>query len=673
MVGLAGRMLIARELDLSRSTLTGLLHLQDADITGQLTCRGVQLTGTNNDGDALTADRIKVGGGVFLDQKFTAAGAVRLPGANITGQLNCRGAQLNGRNNDGNALAADGIRVGGGVFLDEGFTAAGTVRLLGADIAGELNCGGAQLNGRNNDGNALAADRIRAGTMVLRRMCTKAGAIRLSGAVITGQLNCGGAQLNGRNNDGNALAADGIRVGGGIYLHEGFTAGGGVGLAFADITGQVNCRGAKLTGRNNDRSALTADGIRVGGGVYLDEGFTAAGAVRFLAADITSQLSLRRAVVTGTDSDGDALVADGMKIVGGVYLDEGFTAAGAIRLTGSDISGQLNCRGAQLNGRNNDGNALAADGMRAAEDVFLDGGFTAAGTISLQSAHVGASVHLRPTELADENEVALNAQRTQVAGTLEWAPAGQVSGQVNLEGATVGQLDDNWSSERPNGCWPIGGRLRLDGFTYGRFGGKQQATVEQRLAWIRSQYQLPAGNSSAAFVPQPYEQLAAVYRQAGQDAEARKAAIARRADLRKYGGLNRYRRLGNWFLDWSIKYGYQTWRAAAALAAVFVIFLALSFLAQRHHLMVPVGDTDGLQHLPAATKCTSDYPCFYPFGYAIDTVIPIINVHQADYWGPDGHPPWGHAWVAGTWVAGGLGWALVTLLVVGYTGLVRQD
>ena len=615
-------MLIARELDLSRSTLTGLLHLQDADITGQLTCRGVQLTGTNNDGDALTADRIKVGGGVFLDQKFTVAGAIRLPGANITGQLNCGGAQLNGRNNDGNALAADGIRVGGGVFLDEGFTAAGTVRLLGADIAGELNCGGAQLNGRNNDGNALAAD--------------------------------------------------GIRVGGGIYLHEGFTAGGGVGLAFADITGQVNCRGAKLTGRNNDRNALTADGIRVGGGVYLDEGFTAAGAVRFLAADITSQLSLRRAVVTGTDSDGDALVADGMKIVGGVYLDEGFTAAGAIRLTGSDISGQLNCRGAQLNGRNNDRNALAADGMRAAEDIFLDGGFTAAGTISLQSAHVGASVHLRPTELA-ENEVALNAQRTQVAGTLEWAPAGQVSGQVNLEGATVGQLDDNWSSERPNGCWPTGGRLRLDGFTYGRFGGKQQATVEQRLAWIRSQYQLPAGSSSAAFAPQPYEQLAAVYRQAGQDAEARKAAIARRADLRKYGGLNRYRRFGNWFLDWSIKYGYQTWRAAVALAAVFVIFLALSFLAQRHHLMVPVGDTDGLQHLPAATKCTSDYPCFYPFGYAIDTVIPIINVHQADYWGPDGHPPWGHAWVAGTWVAGGLGWALVTLLVVGYTGLVRQD
>jgi hypothetical protein len=64
---------------------------------------------------------------------------------------------------------------------------------------------------------------------------------------------------------------------------------------------------------------------------------------------------------------------------------------------------------------------------------------------------------------------------------------------------------------------------------------------------------------------------------------------------------------------------------------------------------------------------------FYPAGYAVDTVIPIISVHQAAYWGPDGHAPWDWAWVAGTWIATGLGWALAARLVVGYTGLVRQN
>jgi hypothetical protein len=63
-----------------------------------------------------------------------------------------------------------------------------------------------------------------------------------------------------------------------------------------------------------------------------------------------------------------------------------------------------------------------------------------------------------------------------------------------------------------------------------------------------------------------------------------------------------------------------------------------------------------------------------PVGYTIDTVIPIIGVQQASYRGPDGsRHPWAMARVVTTWVATGLGWALVTLLVVGCTGLVGQD
>jgi hypothetical protein len=413
--------------------------------------------------------------------------------------------------------------------------------------------------------------------------------------------------------------------------------------------------------------------MKVGGGVYLDRGFTAAGVVSLLGADITGQLGCRGAQLTGTDGDGDgdALVADAMKVGGGVYLDEGFTAAGAVRLSGADITGDLICSGAQLTGTDSDGDALVAYAMKVSEDVLLDEGFTAAGAVSLNSVHVGGSLLLAPTALAGKDKIALSAARAQITGRLRWAPGQPVSGRVNLEGATVGELDD-WSRRRANGYWPTGGLLNLDGFTYGRF-RDQQATVEQRLAWIRSQYQLPTGSGSAAFATQPYEQLAAVYRQAGQDAEARKVAIARRADLRKYGKLNRYRRFGNWFLDWSIKYGYQTWRAAMGLATLFVVFLALSILAQHQHVIVPIGGIDGLHPVPSVTQCMSNYPCFYPVGYTVDTVIPIINVHQADYWGPDGHAPWGWGWVALSGVATGLGWALATLLVAGYTGLVRRD
>lgn len=138
------------------------------------------------------------------------------------------------------------------------------------------------------------------------------------------------------------------------------------------------------------------------------------------------------------------------------------------------------------------------------------------------------------------------------------------------------------------------------------------------------------------FTTQPYEQLAAVYRQGGQDREARTIGIARRSDLRKYGNLTWYRMVGNWLLDKTIKYGYQTWRAAAGLAAIYVAVLVRSVIAQHHGLITPIGNIFGLHPATAAIVCTADYPCFYPVGYAIDTVIPIINVHQADYWGPAG-------------------------------------
>jgi hypothetical protein len=564
---LSGEMLAVKEFDLRDSTLTGPLRLKNAYIAGRLSCHNTHLTGADSENNALHADWMKVGGGLFLDGTFTAAGAVRLPGADITGPLVCSGAQLNGTDPDGNALHAAGIKVSGGVYLESGFTAAGAVRLTGADITGQLSF---------RDGHLTGTDR------------------------------------------GNALVADGLKVVGGVFLIGEFTAAGTVRLPGADITGPLVCSGAQLNGADPDGNALHADWMKVGGGVFLDNGFS--------------------------------------------------TTTGAIRLRGADITGPLSCHSAQLNGTDRNGNALNADWVKIGGGVFLDEGFSAAGAISLVAANTRASIYLIPAALAGEEKLALNAARAQIGDTLRWAPAVEVLGQVNLEGATVGQLEDVWSRERPNGFWPDGGKLRLTGFTYDRFGGDHRATMAQRLAWIRSQYK---DDNPAAFAAQPYEQLAAVYRRAGQDGQARKVAIARRADLRTYGNLNPYRKAGNWLLDKTIKYGYQSWRAGLGLAALFVIFTVLSFFAQQHHLIVPEGNFKGAT--PSATNCTSTYPCFYPAGYSVDTVIPIINVHQADNWGPDGAAPWGQAFVTASWVATAVGWALATLLVAGYTGLVRQD
>src|SRR5205814_695725 len=122
----------------------GAVRLLGAQIGINLYCDGARLG--NVSGPALAADGLRVGLGMFLRRGFTATGAgnlsaVRLAGAHIGGQFGCDGADL--RNDSGPALVADSLQVGQNMFLRSGFTATGagelgTVRLTGAHIHGSL-------------------------------------------------------------------------------------------------------------------------------------------------------------------------------------------------------------------------------------------------------------------------------------------------------------------------------------------------------------------------------------------------------------------------------------------------------------------------------------------------------------------------------------------------------
>jgi hypothetical protein len=403
------------------------------------------------------------------------------------------------------------------------------------------------------------------------------------------------------------------------------------------------------------------------------------------------------AQLNGTDEDGNSLFAERLK-VGDVFLGSAsdkraFTAAGAIRLSGAHITGVLDMSGAQLNGTDEDGQSLAADGVKIGGDVFLrvfdkERIFTAKGAVSLRDAHVGGSLDLvGAVLLGDESASALNVEGIHITRVLVWQPAQPVHASVSLKGATAAELQDNWEG-RENGFWPID--LQLDGFNYTRIDTgamSQKATVKRRLKWIRGRYEKEnltgSGNNTSTttgspqlrvtFASQPYEQLAYVYRRAGRDTEAREVAVARRRDLRRWGSLRWYRKAFNWFLDKAIQYGYQTWRALVWLVVLYGAIVAISFIAQHHvNAIVPAKDTARIHPMPSALHCTSGYPCFYPAGYGFDTVVPIINIHQAENWRPNSNVAWGDICLWCSWSGTVLGWLLVTLAVAGYTGLARR-
>ena len=177
-------------------------------------------------------------------------------------------------------LKGDGIKVNGGVFLRNGFAATGEVRLLGAEIGGDLDCSGGLFS--NTDGDALNADRVKVtGSVFLRDGFAATDEVRLLGAEIGGSLYCTGGKFI--NADGKALSADGIRVTGDVFLREGFAATGEVRLLGAEIGGALDCSDGNFT--NACRRAINGDGCRVINGLLL-RGAHVTGAIDLAAASV---------------------------------------------------------------------------------------------------------------------------------------------------------------------------------------------------------------------------------------------------------------------------------------------------------------------------------------------------------------------------------------------------
>ena len=246
---------VTKGLHLVGSMFTGPVRLPGADITGVLDCSAARLAGADGGGNALVAVGMKVGGDVFLNQ-FTAAGAVQLVRADITGNLECSSARLNDADRNGNALIADGINIGGSAFFNLKFTAGGALSLVGANISSNLDCGSARLDRENKEGNVLNAEGLKVGgDLVLNQEFTAAGALRLIGADIGGNIEGSGARLNRAGDDRYALVADVLKVGDDVNFDSGFTAAGALSLIGADIGGNLDCSGAQLTCRRGRQRA----------------------------------------------------------------------------------------------------------------------------------------------------------------------------------------------------------------------------------------------------------------------------------------------------------------------------------------------------------------------------------------------------------------------------------
>jgi hypothetical protein len=489
---------------------------------------------------------------------------------------------------------------------------------------------------------------------------TLTGPLYLLGARITGQLDCRSARVAGADSHGYALVADGLKAGA-VFL-GGFTAHGTVQLAGADIAGNLECEDARLASTDRDGYALVADGLKAGA-VFLG-GFTADGAVRLARADITGQLDCRGARLAGAGRDGYALMADGLK-AGAVFLGAGFTAvgdggAGAVRLVGAHIGGNLECNGASL--RNDSGPALFAEGLQVGQSMFLRRGFTAIGggdaAVNLVGAHIGGSFQCDGARLRNDSGPALDAYGLQVGQSMFLGDGFTAIGggvvAVNLTDARVGGTL-YFDPERLEHATDSQGRVAVNGLTY--TGVPAPISARDWLDLLR--------DGTRRYAAQPYQQLAAGYRAQGDERQARQIMMAQRDDELTRTDIRWPGRLWGKITKVTLGYGYRPWRALLFLAAVLVISCLLAITLGSHGALAQTSNTAA-----PGRQCT----VIQQVSVGLDLNLPMgTSLARAGCDLTTDAASTTAAWLATIgWVLRLLAWVFVALFIAGFTSAVRK-
>lgn len=444
------------------------------------------------------------------------------------------------------------------------------------------------------------------------------------------------------------LAATGLRVDGALHLRQGFTATGvgqrgAVNLVGASVGGSLSLSGARLT--NDSGPALHAERITVDGTMRLRKGFTAIGsgiegAVNLSIAHIGGVLMMREAQITNTSGPGlqagQVRVDGSVKVRGGVVMT-GHGHRGALHLVGARIGGSLSMEGTHL--VNPDGPALHAERLRVDDRVILRAGFTATsgGTESsliFKGAHVAGALEFADAHLDGAGEFLLNLDSAQCAYVV--LPA------------------DLICPDSRDGCPGKARRIFVDGFTYTDVAG---------VGWQDWLHLLRFHTHT--YLPQPYRQLAATRSAAGHDGDARRILITQQRDHRARGDVGGpMSRFAHFVWGALAGYGYRTSRTAVALVLVLLLAAGLGWWAGN----TPTGPASFAAQRPTGGSCST----VELFGLGIDRGLPLASTGIRAKCDLDTASQAGQWFTIGIWLLQAALWALATLALAGYTGLVRK-
>ncbi|MFL6856370.1 MAG: hypothetical protein ACJ8EB_00515 [Allosphingosinicella sp.] len=359
-------------------------------------------------------------------------------------------------------------------------------------------------------------------------------------------------------------------------------------------------------------------------------------------------------------------------------------------MTNASVQGACNFKEAVVIQR--DGIALAADGLKVANDASFSDGFHAVGEVRCMRGVFGGDLDCEAATFRNPGGVAFNGRSIVVERGLLWRRLKEVRGVISLDSASVCDLVDDRAS------WLKADYLILDGLQYRRISGSgMSAEAQLRIAWLKHQRPSMYG---AEFWPQPWEHLARVLREMGHVEDARLVAMEQQRVMRRMRVIGNRKpfpfrnRTASWMEKKRISitnrftrslhilygalagYGYRPLRTVGWMWLVWTISFALDASANSRGVFVPRNRDAPISNAAGAPV---EGNSFNPAIYALDAMLPVVDLKQESDWAPIGGGPDG-AGVGWARTARALGWAdilfgwIASLLLVAAVGrLVQKD
>ncbi|MEH6719875.1 MAG: hypothetical protein V7704_13415 [Aurantimonas endophytica] len=440
---------------------------------------------------------------------------------------------------------------------------------------------------------------------------------------------------------------------------------------------------------------LQAERMEARGGVYL-RGAEINGTADFVEARLGGNLECDGASIRAPG--GYALLAPSLEVRN--VLMRGCHLRGGINLASAELAADLDCAGAVITRA--EGPAIEASEIWARGGIVLRG-TRVDGEARLTAAQIGGDLDCSGASFDHPGEAALELSRSVIKGAFFLRRGARIDGVLALTGASIGTIHDEAAS------WPGTGDLLLNRCRYGAFiDGPVDAA--SRLAWLARQTPQRYGED---FWPQPYEQLATVFGEMGHDEDARAVLIVKERLQRRARRARADRRLWRWLLaaadgilGVTLAYGRQPLLAFVWLLMFWILGVAVFGHAERQGavmpnsavvLRAPEWTLCGLERseertllaFPQATGLAatgqtqldcfrqrweaSSYPPFNAWMYSLDTLLPVLEMGQKEFWRPNPAKPGGEFAMNYFYFQSLIGWALSLLAVAGFSGWVKSS